>query len=264
MDKLSHQLAVLFIFGCLAVSPAFAQFGMGMQMMKYFSPFGEGFNPGAIKKVKGTIKKVKTAEGRTGPMSIPVVMIVITAEDGSEYQVKLGPIWFIQTMDFSFRKGDTITVTGSLSKVKAKQQILCQTVEKAGKVSTYRNNMGIPVWSPIGRRSAKGGSQKAKGGMPNPGMMMQMMQGGKQPTTSNQNGQGSQQGAAGGGMQNFMMQMMQNMMRQRMGSQGGTGGSSFGGGFGRGFGRGKGQETGDKAVNTDKEEDINLKHQDLE
>jgi hypothetical protein len=126
-----------------------------------FNPFASGFNPDNIIEITGKIKKLTNVKG----IMIPTIAAIIKIDAGDEYEVRLGPMMFIRNMkNFSFRKGAEIDVIGSQIENQGQRKVIIATkITLNGKETVFRDEMGIPVWAPISRKS--GGGMMGGGGM---------------------------------------------------------------------------------------------------
>jgi hypothetical protein len=160
-------LAGLSFFPAEIAHAQFPRFG-GRQAMRMFAPFGSGFNPEKIVEITGKIKRLINVRGRM----IPTVAAIVESNTGDEFEVRLGPMMFIRNMqNFSFRKGSEIDVVGSPIESKQQRKVIIATrVSIDGNETVLRDEMGIPVWAPI--------SRKSDGGMMGGGMMGGGMMGG--------------------------------------------------------------------------------------
>jgi hypothetical protein len=166
---------IVFVLLCSAKT-GYAQFprfgGRGAMMM--FAPFGSGFNPENIVEITGKIKRMTNVKGRM----IPTIATVLETDNGEEYEVRLGPMMFIRNMrKFNFRKGIEMNVIGSQIESQGQREvIIAMKITTDGNEIVLRDEMGIPVWAPISRKSGGGmmgmmggkgmsGSNRMGGGM---------------------------------------------------------------------------------------------------
>jgi hypothetical protein len=77
--------------------------------------------------------------------------IHLTVKTGNETSdVHLGPAAFIEGK-MTFKKGDTVEITGSKVTMMGKNAVIAREVRKGDQVLTLRDENGVPVW-PRGRR----------------------------------------------------------------------------------------------------------------
>lgn len=105
------------------------------------------YNPATETTVKGTVEEVRTIPARHGTGT----HLYLKTESGT-YDVHLGPTKFIAEKNFTFAKGDQITVTGSHVKYDSHEAIIAREVRMDGKVLILRNAQGFPEWSGARRR----------------------------------------------------------------------------------------------------------------
>jgi hypothetical protein len=111
------------------------------------------YDPSKEITIQGTVEDVLTAQ--TGNM--PGVHLTVKAEN-KNYDVRLGPAWYVQEKQFTFAKGDKISVIGSPLAAQpgsAAEVMIARQVKKGDSVLELRNASGFPNWSRGPRRRTK-------------------------------------------------------------------------------------------------------------
>lgn len=97
--------------------------------------------------LKGTVVGVDSVPmGRASGVHLQVKV------DGREWQLHLGPSWFLSEEKWTFAKGDEIVFTGAKSGAGDGEFIIAREVTLKGKTLTLRDKAGIPAWSRRGRK----------------------------------------------------------------------------------------------------------------
>jgi hypothetical protein len=128
--------AVLLVL--ISVLPAPAQSGQRGPMMRHYDPKTEV-------TFTGTVESINRMAGMPGRG------IHLTVKTGDETSnVHLGPAAFIERK-MTFKKGDTVQITGSKVTMMRKNVVIAREVRKGDQVLTLRDENGVPAW-PRGRR----------------------------------------------------------------------------------------------------------------
>jgi DNA/RNA endonuclease YhcR with UshA esterase domain len=114
------------------------------------------YNPATETTFTGTVADVQTA---SGPGNGPGGLHLTVRNNGETEDVRLGPASYIQSKNFTFVKGDSVTVTGSKTTVNGQQVVIAREIKKGDQVLTLRDKQGIPLWSGRGRRSSTASPQ---------------------------------------------------------------------------------------------------------
>jgi hypothetical protein len=179
------RISLLLAFG-VAGSLAFAQMGMQQGM-------GQGMRQGrrarlydtsTVTTVKGTVEEVEqgnrmghmmnqggmmnqqgTMMGQQGGMMNQQgrmshmrrmgwmgTHLLLKTQSGP-LNVMVGPSSYLAEKNFSFAKGDEISVTGSKVSFRGREELIAREIQKGGKTLTLRNQDGTPLWSRGMRRS---------------------------------------------------------------------------------------------------------------
>jgi len=114
----------------------FVVFAQGQRGMRNYDPKTEV-------TVKGTIEEVQEFTGRNGRTGTHLLL----KTDSSTLPVHVGPSTYIAKQQFSFAKGDEISVLGSKVQIAGKETLLAREITKEGKTLVLRNAQGIPEWA---------------------------------------------------------------------------------------------------------------------
>jgi hypothetical protein len=61
--------------------------------------------------------------------------------------VHVGPTWYVSSRNFTFAKGDTVTLVGSKITMSGREVLIAREITKGQQTLTLRTANGIPVWS---------------------------------------------------------------------------------------------------------------------
>lgn len=149
-------VSIVFLFPVLAFAQMGGGMGQGMRMMPKY-------DPATVVTVKGTVQEVQEGMMRSGQMGQmnqsaqtgqrrPRGGMHLTLKtDTGSFNVLVGPAQFVKDKDFTFAKGDEVTVTGSKVKFNGSDAIIAREIKKGDKTLTLRDEKGVPAW-PMGRR----------------------------------------------------------------------------------------------------------------
>lgn len=101
------------------------------------------YDPKTEVTVKGTIEEVQEFTGRNGRAGTHLLL----KTDSGTLPVHVGPSTYIAKQQFSFAKGDEISVLGSKVQMAGKETLLAREITKEGKTLVLRNAQGIPEWA---------------------------------------------------------------------------------------------------------------------
>lgn len=109
---------------------------------------GRNYNPATETTLTGTVQEVQNipTSGRGGG---GVHLVFRTGEGPVE--VHLGPASFAASKNFTFAKGDALTITGSKVTIDGQPVLIAREIKKGDQVLTLRDANGIPLWSGRGR-----------------------------------------------------------------------------------------------------------------
>jgi hypothetical protein len=131
-------LAAAAIAAALATTPALAQGGKGM-----------GYNKATERTVTGVVEKVLTHQAKNGGTGLH---LSFKTETGV-LDVHVGPTNWLSSKKYEFATGDTLTVTGSATKVNGADVLIAREIVKGGQTFTLRNTDGFPLWSGRGKQT---------------------------------------------------------------------------------------------------------------
>ncbi len=72
--------------------------------------------------------------------------------DGKQYDVHLGPAWYLDKIGLAIKAGDEIAVEGSQVEFRGQQAIIAISVKEGEKTFHLRNDKGVPEWRGRGWR----------------------------------------------------------------------------------------------------------------
>lgn len=72
---------------------------------------------------------------------------VIVASGMNNYNVFLGPGWFVNQSGLSFAQGTPVIVKGSMRSINGRSYLVASTITEGNKMVTFRNAAGVPAWS---------------------------------------------------------------------------------------------------------------------
>ena len=140
MKRLIRTAAVALLITVGALS-ARAQSGQRGSMMRHYDPKTEVTFTGTVESVD-----------HMGYANMRGNNVHLTVRTGNETtDVHLGPAAFIEGK-MTFRKGDTVEITGSKVTMMAKTAVVAREVKKGDQVLTLRDENGVPAWPRRGRK----------------------------------------------------------------------------------------------------------------
>lgn len=107
------------------------------------------FNPDAVVVVTGTIEKIEQVTPKDGKDQI---YFQLRQSKGHTLTVWVGPAWYYDNQNIQFKKGEEVTVTGSMANVDEKDLLVASEIDRDGLILRMRGDDGNPVWE--GWRSA--------------------------------------------------------------------------------------------------------------
>jgi len=121
------------------------------------------YNPNTVTTIHGKVRSVSTH--RIKGTSTDEIRLHVKADDGRTMIVHVGPQSYVNSQNFSFREGDAVTITGSLTKTDKHEVLMASQIQKADRTLSLRDQSGRPLWSlePSGSPSAP----RSSGQMPN-------------------------------------------------------------------------------------------------
>lgn len=125
-----------FIITILILGLPLVAFGQGPGGMRNYDPKTEV-------TVRGTIEDIQEQSGKQGGKGTHLLL----KTDSATVPVHVGPSAYIANKQFSFAKGDQITVLGSKVTIAGKETLLAREITKDGKTLVLRNPQGVPQWA---------------------------------------------------------------------------------------------------------------------
>ncbi len=135
----------------LAAAPALAQMSPDPSSGSDQFRQGSQYNQGTETTLEGTVVSVNP--------QTPTGQHVILDTSQGQYDVHLGPQWFLQQQQASLQPGERIQVTGSEQTINGQPSLIARQVTENGNTITLRTNSGIPLWSGASRRGFQTSSQ---------------------------------------------------------------------------------------------------------
>ena len=89
----------------------------------------------------------------------------VKTDDGRTMMVHVGPRSYVDSQNISFREGDAVTITGSLTKTDEHEVLVASQIQKADRTLSLRDQSGKPLWSP--EPSGSPSAPSSSGQMPN-------------------------------------------------------------------------------------------------
>jgi hypothetical protein len=74
-------------------------------------------------------------------------IFLILQTGGETLSVHLGPLWYIERLDYRISPGDKVEVKGAKASFDQKPAVIAAEVRQGSKVLILRDNVGIPVWA---------------------------------------------------------------------------------------------------------------------
>ena len=92
----------------------------------------------------GTVNNVATmaSPGRGGGG-----LHLTLATSSGEFEIRVGPAWFVSSRHVTFAKGDTVTVTGSKVTTNGREVIIAREIRRGEELLTLRDASGVPLWA---------------------------------------------------------------------------------------------------------------------
>lgn len=134
-------IATLLLFATISILPQNGRAGKR----------GEKWDKDEVVKVSGTIKSVNH----------PVA--VINGNDGKEYELRMGPVWFWKNNDYKLQTGEKIEISGEIENDNGKSYLYPFVINQNGKEITLADEDGVPVWSRGGRGNNRNNDNRGYG-----------------------------------------------------------------------------------------------------
>jgi len=103
------------------------------------------YNPSTVQTFRGRVDGVTTAPIQG--TSISELYLTVRAENGRTILVDAGPVGFSQHRNITFRRGDAVTVTGSLARVGSRNIFAAAQIRTPYRTLSLRNPDGVPIWN---------------------------------------------------------------------------------------------------------------------
>jgi hypothetical protein len=120
------------------------------------------YNAATETTIKGTVESLdQGAQGMMMKMGMGMGTHLTLKTAKGDFQVMLGPSYFVADKGFSFAKGDEVEVTGSRVTMAGGESVIAREITKGGKTLVLRDKTGKPEWSGVmGKPGFKGGKKQ--------------------------------------------------------------------------------------------------------
>ena len=107
------------------------------------------FDPKTVTTLEGTIAEVRKVPHRG--MSMTGTHVTLKTAEGN-FDVHLGPSWFLENQEVQLKPNETVRVTGSKFTIEKTPSVIATEVERGDEVLKLREADGTPLWSAWRRR----------------------------------------------------------------------------------------------------------------
>lgn len=109
------------------------------------SDYNKMFNASTIETIQGKVDST----GSFRPMSHAVsgLRLKVTTSDGKTLTVHCGPREYISQQGFTFKKGESVSITGSQVQMGKHTVLMATSIETGGKTLNLRDSQGKPMWT---------------------------------------------------------------------------------------------------------------------
>lgn len=143
MKKIMYSGLAFLIMAALVFDTAFAQKRPGIKKNKQM--YSRNYDLNSVETIQGVITEVVSKPSKNKTDMEGVHLMVKTGE--TILPVHLGPVWYMEQQEYSFEKGENITVTGSRITYNNAPALIAARVIKGEMVLMLRDQNGIPYWS---------------------------------------------------------------------------------------------------------------------
>ena len=126
------------------------------------SKYNKHFDASKMTTVEGIIKSVGTFEPQKG--AEPGLMLKVETKKGESVTVHCGPNRYITQQGFRFKTADTVTITGSKTRIDLKEVIMATQIQMADKTLKLRDQQGTPLWKFEGAQQQQQPQQQQREG----------------------------------------------------------------------------------------------------
>ena len=110
------------------------------------------YDPTTVRTITG--KVVSTDKFRPTPKASEGLEVMLRTQGGQTFDVQFGPTWFTDKAKTMLKKGDELTVMGSMVTMSGKEIMLARQVSMKGRTFSLRDEQGRPLWSEQGKGSS--------------------------------------------------------------------------------------------------------------
>lgn len=104
------------------------------------------YNLSTVRTIRGTVQSVDDSHRMAGT-SMEELRLHVKTDDGNTMMIHVGPRSYVDRQNISFREGDAVTITGSLTKAGRHEAIVASQIQTADKTLRLRDQSGKPLWS---------------------------------------------------------------------------------------------------------------------
>ena len=108
------------------------------------SPYQRLYKPETVMMIAGDVLSI---EKRVLMKKMYFGIVLILKSQQETLPVHLGPVWYIERLDFEISKGDQLEIKGAKALLNNQPAIIAAEVKKGDRVLILRDNAGIPVWA---------------------------------------------------------------------------------------------------------------------
>lgn len=112
----------------------------GLRSLKRYS---RSFDPESLEEVTGTVLEV--LKTRDNSYDTRGIILMLDVED-EIVEVHVGPTWFVERQIRSFKRGEELTVTGSVVPYHGQDILVVQSIGRGKKTYRFRDGEGSPFW----------------------------------------------------------------------------------------------------------------------
>jgi len=150
-NLLKYQILLTIIF--VGVTQLFAQPGRGLNR----GNITRLYDSATEETITGKITKIETAQSGYG--RFPGTLLTIK-DKKQELKIYVAPDWYLVQENLQFKKGDSLTVTGSRITYDNDPLIIIKEITCNNKQIVIRNDNGVPIWA--GKRLGPGQGRRVR------------------------------------------------------------------------------------------------------
>ncbi len=125
-----------------------------MEVWQAGSSYNKNFKTADMANITGTIEKVGTFHPEKGAAA--GLELKVKTDMGQTVTIQAGPSHFIKQQGLKFKKGESISITGSKTMVGNESVIMPTEITAEGKMLKLRDSQGNPLWMSAGTSQPRG------------------------------------------------------------------------------------------------------------